>query len=217
MMGGLEGLGGGVTELDEPTMGRPERQWGRTARTRENILEAALEIFLAQGYADTAVAQVVERSGSSVGSIYHHFGGKAELYLSLYERHQNAYVEAVAKAVRRARSAGEEDLVELFLVGSRAFLETAWKNRAPARMFLTGDGPPGFPTMQRRGMKDWIRQNAQLLKIPDNPANRVKITVLTGMIDSGTREVTSTESRREAKLFVEATLRLVRAVTVTDV
>ena len=41
------------------------------------------------------------RAGLSVGSIYHHFGGKNELYLALWRRYNLAREEAAA---RRRRS-----------------------------------------------------------------------------------------------------------------
>ena len=52
-------------------------QWSRSAETRRVLLAAAREVFAAHGYDGASIADVVERAGSSVGSLYHHFGGKA--------------------------------------------------------------------------------------------------------------------------------------------
>ncbi len=74
-------------------------RWSRTAETRRGMLAAAREVFTERGFADASVADVVERAGSSVGSLYHHFGGKAELFLALWEDHQAA--DTVAAAATR--------------------------------------------------------------------------------------------------------------------
>ena len=55
----------------------------RRAR-RDEILAAALRCFTRSGYARASLDDVVRESGASVGSIYHHFGGKEELAAALY-------------------------------------------------------------------------------------------------------------------------------------
>src|SRR4029450_10843267 len=61
----------------------------RARDTRTTLLEAARDVFSEVGYTEANVADVVARAGSSVGSMYHHFGGKADLYLALYDEHQS--------------------------------------------------------------------------------------------------------------------------------
>ena len=58
-------------------------QWGRTAHTQRALLDAAREVFTSRGFSEASIADVVERAGSSVGSLYHHFGGKSELFIAL--------------------------------------------------------------------------------------------------------------------------------------
>ena len=58
-------------------------QWGRTAQTQRALLDAARAVFAEQGFDKTSIADLVERAGSSVGSLYHHFDGKSELFLAL--------------------------------------------------------------------------------------------------------------------------------------
>ena len=43
---------------------------------KQAILEAALAAFLQKGVLATTIDDVRERSGASVGSIYHHYGSK---------------------------------------------------------------------------------------------------------------------------------------------
>jgi AcrR family transcriptional regulator len=51
---------------------------------RRSILDAALRSFEEHGVEGTTVDDVRRLSGASVGSIYHHFGGKEELASALY-------------------------------------------------------------------------------------------------------------------------------------
>jgi AcrR family transcriptional regulator len=67
---------------------------------RQNaILSAALECFTERGFAATTVEEIRKRSGASIGSIYHHFGGKeglaAELYLDGLAGYQAGLLEAL--------------------------------------------------------------------------------------------------------------------------
>ena len=150
-------------------------EWSRTAQTRKSMLQAAREVFTEHGFAEASVADVVERAGSSVGSLYHHFGGKTELFLALWEDHQAAHEEAAAGAVARARRRASSDPLELFIAGARAFLEGAWERRDLARLFMDGDGPPGFELMRRTRGREWVaaeRHPARGRRRPPRPPHR---------------------------------------------
>lgn len=198
----------GVTELPA----RAPRRWSRTTQTRAAILDAAREIFLERGFAEANVSDVVARSGCSVGSIYHHFGGKAELYVALWEEHAERLHDASARAVQAARATGERDSLQLFLIGARAYLEEAWADHELARLLLGGDSPPGFETVQRARSRAWIRENSTLLRATDTPVSRVLVMVLTSIVGDGAREVCTLDSRREALEIIEATLGFIRKV-----
>jgi AcrR family transcriptional regulator len=185
-------------------------QWSRTAETRRGMLKAAREVFTERGFADASVADVVERAGSSVGSLYHHFGGKAELFLALWEDHQAAHEEGAATAVAGARQKGETDPLELFIRGAQAFLEESWERRDLVRLFMDGDGPPGFELMRRTRGREWVRQNAVLLGAGSDPVARVTVAVLTTIIGEAGREVAACETKAEADKVAEATIRLIR-------
>jgi AcrR family transcriptional regulator len=57
---------------------------GRTAR--EQILDAAAELFVSQGLAATTTRQIAERVGVRQASLYYYFGGKDEMLLELLTR-----------------------------------------------------------------------------------------------------------------------------------
>jgi AcrR family transcriptional regulator len=189
---------------------RSSWQWGRTAQTQRALLEAAREVFTRQGFADASIADVVERAGSSVGSLYHHFGGKSELFVALWQEHQAAYETASSTAVAAARRAGVSDPAELFATGARAYLDGSWQRRDLAMLFSTGDGPPGFELMKRHRGHEWIRQNDALLRLADTSLDRLYAAVLTSIIGEGAREVAASRTRAQADEVIDAVIEYAR-------
>lgn len=185
-------------------------RWSRTAQTRRVLLDAAREVFCEQGFAESSIAEVVRRAGSSVGSLYHHFGGKTELFLALWEDHQSAHEHAAADAVAKARARGEQDPLNLFVVGTRAFLEGSWRRRDLVQLFMDGDGPPGFELIRRTRGREWVRQNAVLLGAGTSAVDRLTVAVLTTMIGEAGREVATSASKREANRIADAAIVLIR-------
>ena len=56
----------------------------KTARnTKGKIINAAWDLFYEQGYEDTTVEEIIDKSGTSKGSFYHYFEGKDALLGSL--------------------------------------------------------------------------------------------------------------------------------------
>jgi AcrR family transcriptional regulator len=52
---------------------------------RRQLLDAALEVFVAQGYHAAAMDEIAERAGVSKPVLYQHFPGKLDLYLALLD------------------------------------------------------------------------------------------------------------------------------------
>nr|WP_221494405.1 TetR/AcrR family transcriptional regulator [Actinomadura coerulea] len=70
----------------------------RLAR-RKQLLGAAQEVFVAQGYHAAAMDEIAERAGVSKPVLYQHFPGKLELYLALLDEHAEALVKIVREAL----------------------------------------------------------------------------------------------------------------------
>src|SRR2546430_17722941 len=114
-------------------------QWSRTAQSQCSMLDAARQVFTERGFAEARIADIVQRAGSSVGSLYHHFGGKSELFIALWQEHQLAHEEAASQAVADARKQGVTNQGQLFEAGARAFLQGSWQRRDLALLFASGD------------------------------------------------------------------------------
>jgi AcrR family transcriptional regulator len=66
---------------------------------RRQLLDAALEVFVAQGYHAAAMDEIAERAGVSKPVLYQHFPGKLELYLALLDQSVDELVETVSRAL----------------------------------------------------------------------------------------------------------------------
>jgi AcrR family transcriptional regulator len=191
-------------------------QWSRTAQTRRALLDAARKVFTERGFTEASIADIVQRAGSSVGSLYHHFGGKSELFLALWQEHQLAHEEAAGQAVAEARENRITDPGQLFEAGARAFLQGSWQRRDLALLFASGDAPPGFEVMRRHRGREWIGQSDSLLHLTDVPEDRVYAAILTSLIGEGAYEVAGARSRRQAETIIDTVIEYARRLTAGD-
>lgn len=70
----------------------------RPAR-REQLLRAAQDVFVAQGYHGAAMDDIADRAGVSKPVLYQHFPGKLELYLALLDTNIDALVARMRAAL----------------------------------------------------------------------------------------------------------------------
>lgn len=66
---------------------------------RAQLLDAAQQVFVAQGYHATGMDDIAGRAGVSKPVLYQHFPGKLDLYLALLEQSAEALVDRVRSAL----------------------------------------------------------------------------------------------------------------------
>ena len=79
-------------------------------KRRQQILEAALDLFISKGYAETKVADIAEKACMSAGLLFHYFESKAKLYEEL---------------IRIGMSSGPTSMMALDASDPLRFFETA--------------------------------------------------------------------------------------------
>jgi AcrR family transcriptional regulator len=89
---------------DEPTNGSGLRN-RKKLQTRQTIQDAALELFVAQGYETTTVEQIAARAEVSPTTFFRYFGSKSEVIKGDQGERLPALQEAILKRPR-----GEDDL-----------------------------------------------------------------------------------------------------------
>lgn len=56
-------------------------------KTKQKLLESALDIFAEEGFKSATVQQIVGRAGANVSAINYHFGNKANFYAEAVVHH----------------------------------------------------------------------------------------------------------------------------------
>jgi AcrR family transcriptional regulator len=184
----------------------------RGAATRSGLLAAARDVFASQGYAQAGVTEIVALASASVGSLYHHFSGKADLYLTLYDQLTSELAEQTRFAVRRARDAGVTDPMQLFLAGAQRYLDACIEQRELAAVFARGDGPPGFELIWRQRLAAWVTKNTEFFARGGEPLEEAVAIVMTGSMTLAVIEVSlavdAAQARRIADSVIEVLSRL---------
>jgi AcrR family transcriptional regulator len=198
--------GGAAADAVPETAARGSRASERGAATRSGLLEAAREVFVRQGYAQAGVTDIVTRAGASVGSLYHHYSGKAELYFALFDELNREQAERTRNAVRQAMDAGVTEPMQLFLAGARAYLDAAIDRRELSRLFSRGDGPPGFEDAWQQRLTDWVARNTEFFARTGEPLDEAAAIVMTGAMMVAVAELSRAEDTARARAIADGVI-----------
>jgi len=184
-------------------MTTPTRRWARTDATQLRILDAATEVFSARGFSAATMADIVEHSGASIGSIYHHFGGKKELFLAIYDRLSADVERRVAEA---ARDATEMDSQQAFAAHVRAYLHAIWENRRAAMMMASGDVPIDFEALRRKNTLTFFHRWMGVLDVDSSKRGQLLSRVLIAIMSEASLMVTMCDDVADVPLISDATI-----------
>ncbi|MGH3239926.1 MAG: TetR/AcrR family transcriptional regulator [Spirillospora sp.] len=198
---------------DAVPAGAAARPSDRGAATRGALLAAARDVFCESGFAQAAVTDIVAKAGASVGSLYHHFNGKADLYLTLFEEFQVGQQERTREAINAIRDAGETDPMRQFLAGARAYLDGCLAERDVSRLFISGDGPPGFDRVMRQRLGKWARRSAALFHTSDGGVDEALVIVLTGAMAGAVSEISLMDDEDAARRLADEIMAIVGTIT----
>ena len=100
-------------------------------KTRQRIVEAAMELFWLKGFNSTSIADILSRSQVNSGSLYYFFPGKQDLLIAVLE----AYRDGIGPMLLEPAWGGLDDPIDkLFaLLGSyrRALIDTECEYGCP--------------------------------------------------------------------------------------
>ena len=95
-------------------------QQEETLDTRQQILDAAIEVFAEKGYHDTRIDDIVAAAGKSKGGVYFYFKSKQDIFLALIDSFAEVLAEGLLQAISsesngiRRVNAALESVVENF-------------------------------------------------------------------------------------------------------
>ena len=122
------------------------------AQTRQALLDAALEEFSRQGYQAARLQDIAKAAGVTRGAIYHHFGGKAELYNTLMEEASTQESGVVEAAISEGGSLRE--IMTRILSYSLALLEEDRRSRQIFELSLIKAGTdPELEAVRRQRLE----------------------------------------------------------------
>jgi AcrR family transcriptional regulator len=184
------------------------RRWAKTDATQQRILDAATDVFAARGFTAATMADIVDHSGASIGSIYHHFGGKKELFLAIFER--------LGADIDRHIAAGQGiagDRQHAFEAKARAYLEAMWAHRRAAMLLVSGDTPAGFDAIQRSSMLKGFRRWASVLELDTSPRGQLLTRTLTAVMAEASTMVIMCEDKAGVGPITDATIEIIDRLT----
>ncbi len=186
------------------------RRWARTDATQQRILDAATDVFAARGFAASTMADIVARSGASVGSIYHHFGGKKELFLAIFERLAAAIDQTVDAATDQA---GNDSAARTLEISARAYLDAMWTHRRAAMVLAADDSPAGFETIRRDTMLRGFRRWMSVVEPDASPRGRLQTRVLIAVLAEASTMVIACQDPAEVPPITDATVEWIGRLT----
>jgi AcrR family transcriptional regulator len=89
-----------MAKIAEADVNRRGARLPRSQR-RAQLLDAAQQVFVANGYHAAAMDDIAERAGVSKPVLYQHFPSKLELYLALLDAQTDTIVAAISRALAR--------------------------------------------------------------------------------------------------------------------
>jgi AcrR family transcriptional regulator len=187
------------------------RRWAKTGATRQRILDAATEVFATRGFTAATMADVVAGSGASIGSIYHHFGGKSELFLAIFEQMANAVDRRIEAAMEQAGEAA--DPRRIFELHVRAYLEAMWENRRLARVLTSGDTPAGFEVARRDRMQAAFRSWMAVLELDKSLRGQLLSRVLVATMAESSLMVAACDKPDDVPQIIDATIEWIDRLT----
>ncbi|PZG07166.1 TetR family transcriptional regulator [Nonomuraea aridisoli] len=129
----------------------------RLARRRQ-LLSAAQEVFVENGYHAAAMDEIADRAGVSKPVLYQHFPGKLELYLALLDLH----VDDMVNRCREALASTQENKLRVQATFS-AFFDFVSTQGEAFRLVFESDLRNVAPVRQR--MERSLRECAEMVSV----------------------------------------------------
>lgn len=186
------------------------RRWATTDATQQRILDAATDVFAARGFTAATMADIVDHSGASIGSIYHHFGGKKELFLAIFERlaaDVDRYIDAAAD------KSGELNGRLAFEANARAYLNAIWAYRRAATVSASGDTPAGFDAVRRGDMLRGFRRWMSVLELDPSARGQLLTRILIDVMAEASAMVITCEDAADVAPITDATIEWIDRLT----
>ena len=144
-----------ITQATRPPRSGRGRPAGGSELKRSLIAQAALRLFLRDGFARTSVDAIAEEAGVSKRTIYNHYGDKERLFLSVVSETYDAMIAVVVQLMDRYLTDVPDKAVEANVIAfsCEAALLAARSSERSAIIRLMMSEAPHFPELQELQMR----------------------------------------------------------------
>lgn len=101
-------------------------------------MDAGRKLFAGEGFSQVSIESIVREAGVTRGALYHYFEDKTALFRAVAEE-INDEIDASVLEAARAEYEVSNDPMEMFVVGTRAYLDVCL--RREVRQVVLLDGP----------------------------------------------------------------------------
>ena len=114
-----------------------------SSRTKQTLLDTAVRLFSAVGYAETSLQELVDEAGLTKGAFYHHYKSKEEILRQIHDNFIDEQIARARAAVEAENSPSDalrslirsemqaihqhQDAVTVFLRERRSFSPETWQ------------------------------------------------------------------------------------------
>ena len=174
----------------------PKYQRLSRAERRDQILDAANELFAEGGYDAVSIEDIASAAGVTRGLVHHYFGGRKEVYLALLERLGALREEQLRPPVGRSARARVADSVSRWLDWTEANRTIYLGTIAPGEDIADPDVRRVVAELVSRAVVLVAAFHADIAQ--DSPRLRYALECWTGLNRAATRRWLRGEASREA-------------------
>lgn len=112
------------------------KESGKNSKRHQEILDVAVAVFAAKGFASATVRDIADAAGILSGSLYHHFRSKTDILSQIMEDFLTRLVERISTIEKESSSPRE--CMDRFILDAFATIQaeplavTLYQNEAPA-------------------------------------------------------------------------------------
>jgi AcrR family transcriptional regulator len=174
----------------------PKRRRLKAEERRDQMLDAANELFAERGYEAVSVEDIARAAGVQRGLVHHYFGGRKEVYLALLERLAAGREEQLRPPVGRSARARVGDSVSRWLDWSEANRTVYLGTIAPGEDIADPEVRRVVADLRGRAVGLLAALHADIAE--DSPRLRYALECWTGLNRAATRRWLRGEATREA-------------------
>lgn len=199
--------------IKKSTSKRPQ---ARSIATKQLLIDKARQLFVSKGYYATGTNDLVAMTPVSRGALYHHFGGKEELFVAVYREVAAELYRSSTSAV----SAYSGDTWKQLTLAIRVELESIVASEEVRRILLV-DGPSvlgwkRWREMQSEGTLQGLIETIEMLinegVVASQPREPLAQLILAGMNDAALSIAYSSTPKKTQEALTEALMLLLSGI-----